>query len=60
MDWLKDLRSKAGLSGESIAKRAEVTQQYYSFIENGKRRPSVAVAKRIAAILGFEWTKFFE
>jgi len=31
-----------------------------SKIELGERRPSVKVAKRIASVLGFDWTQFFE
>ena len=29
-------------------------------IENGNANPSVKVAKKIAAVLGFDWTMFFE
>ncbi len=32
----------------------------YSKIERGEANPSVDVAKRIAAVLGFDWTRFFE
>ena len=32
----------------------------YSFIELGVRRPSVEVAKKIAAVMGFHWTRFYE
>lgn len=60
MDWLKGIRAAAGMTGETVAKGAGITQQYYNFIENSKRRPSVPVAKRIAAVLGFDWTRFFE
>jgi transcriptional regulator with XRE-family HTH domain len=31
-----------------------------SKIELGERRPSVEVAKKIAAVLFFDWTLFFE
>lgn len=60
MDWLKAERSKKGITGETVAKQAGISQQFYSLLESGKRRPSVDVAKRIATVLGFEWTKFFE
>ncbi len=60
MDWLKKLRMERGLTCDETGRAAGVTQQYYNFIENGKRRPSVEVAKRIAAVLGFDWTRFFE
>ena len=56
--WLKDLRLEN--SQESIAKKVGISQQHYSLIEKGEREPSVAVAKRIAAVLGFDWTKFYE
>lgn len=39
---------------------ANITRQYYSMIENGDRRPSVDVAKKIAPVLGVSWTIFFE
>jgi transcriptional regulator with XRE-family HTH domain len=39
---------------------ANISESMYSLIENGKRRPSVDVAKRIAAVLNFDWTLFFE
>lgn len=56
--WLKNLR--ADRSQENIARLAGITQQMYSWIERGDRTPSVDVAKRIALVLGFEWTMFFE
>lgn len=60
MDWLKTVRQEKSLTGAEVAEAAGITQQFYNFIENGRRRPSVDVAKRIAAVLGFEWTRFFE
>jgi len=56
--WLIDIRN--GRSQTQIAKEAGITQQMYSFIELGERRPSVEVAKKIAAVMGFHWTRFFE
>ena len=58
MKWLVDLRGEK--SQACIAKEVGVSQQYYSLVESGKRTPSVPVAKKIAAILGFEWTRFFD
>lgn len=60
MSWIKEARKNKGMTGEMVSKQADISIQHYNFIENGKRRPSVAVAKRIAAVLGFEWTRFFE
>jgi putative transcriptional regulator len=56
--WLIELRK--GCSQTQIAKAVGITQQMYSAIELGVRRPSVEVAKKIAAVLGFDWTRFFE
>ena len=60
--WLIDLRIKSGLSRYAISKKIEITPTYYGLIENGERRPSVDVAKKIAALMGFEdeWFKLLE
>ena len=58
--WLKNLRLSAGLSQTDLAALSEITRQYYSHIETGKRRPSPIVAKRIAKILDFEWYKLLD
>ena len=58
IDWLKAMRGDK--SQKKAAEMAGITQAYYAEIETGKKRPSVAVAKRIAAVLGFDWTKFYE
>ena len=56
--WLIELRK--GYTQTQIAEAVGITQQMYSFIELGVRRPSVEVAKKIAAVMGFNWTRFFE
>ncbi|MFR5994159.1 MAG: helix-turn-helix domain-containing protein [Oscillospiraceae bacterium] len=58
MEWLKAIRGK--ISQREVAENAGITQAFYCEIEKGKKKPSVDVAKRIAEVLGFEWTKFFE
>ena len=60
MDWLKNLRIEQRLKQEQVAAAAGIERAYYSMIETGKRRPSVPVARAIANVLGFEWTRFFE
>ena len=60
MSWLEAIRNERGLSQRSVAEAAEIAQATSRNIEKGKRGISVKVAKRIAAVLGFEWTKFFE
>ena len=60
MLWLKEIRAKKKYTQEQMSKEIGVAQNTYCNIENGKRRPSVEVAKKIAEVLDFDWTKFFE
>jgi len=60
MDWLKELRLKKRLTQEETAKAAGMKRASYGNVETGVRTPSVKAAKRIAAVLGFEWQRFFE
>lgn len=60
MEWLIRTRETSGMSQEQVAGSCKITRQYYNFIENGRRSPSPKIAKRIAAVLGFDWTKFYE
>ena len=53
-------RQQARMSQEDISKKVGISRAGYSNIENGKRRPSVTIAKKIAAVLGFDWTRFYE
>lgn len=57
--WLFHIRKAKGHTQREVADACGIKRQYYGMIENGAR-PSVDVAKRIAAFLGFEWTLFFE
>lgn len=59
-DWLTNLRNKKELTQDEVAKLAEMPRTTYSSIEQGRRRPSVENAMRIASVLGFDWTYFFE
>ncbi len=36
-----------------------IAQSYYCDIEKGNKKPSVSTAKKIAFVLDFDWTKFF-
>lgn len=58
--WLKELRRSAQLTMKELAAKAGISECYYSQIESGHRRASVAVAKKIAAVLDVPWEKFFE
>lgn len=57
---VKKAREAKGIGQNALANETGVTQQYIWLIENGQRRPSVEVAKKIANVLGFDWTEFFK
>lgn len=58
--WLEEIRKNQQMTMQNVASQSEISESYYSMIENGKRSLSVDNAKKIAVVLGFEWTKFFE
>ena len=58
--WLKEMRAKKGLTQQEVANAANVDVTMICKIELGERRPSVEVAKKIAALLGFNRTRFYE
>lgn len=57
-EWLVTLRGKQ--SQQELAGKIGMSQSGYALIETGDRRPSVQTAKKIASVLGFDWTRFFE
>lgn len=58
--WLAKKRSEKGLKQEEVASLAGIARTTYAMIEQDNRDPSVHVAKRIAKVLDFDWTLFFE
>lgn len=60
MEWLRAIRIKQDIKQEGVARLASLSQPAYANIENGRRRPSIDAAKRIAAALDFDWRRFFE
>ena len=58
--WLKDIRAQQNMTQQEVAKAANVDVTMISKIELGERQPSVKVAKKIASVLGFDWTLFYQ
>lgn len=58
--WLRKKRQERGLSELEVSKRAGIAQPFYHNIEFGTKNPSVDTAKKIASVLNFEWTRFFD
>lgn len=58
---LRNIRLLREKSQDEVALAAGISQQYYSFIESGARGKKLPVptAKRIAAVLGFDWQDFY-
>lgn len=59
-DWLIAIREEVGISQKCISEQVGISQPSYHNIEAGKRGLSVPVAKKIAAVLGFDWTRFYD
>lgn len=60
MEFLRALRRERKLSTYKAAAGIGIAQSTYSGVECGRRKPSVKLAKKIAAFYGIEWTRFFE
>lgn len=60
--WLIEIRKEKGMSQYNVAEKCGISQSYYAAIEIGERgKPlSVNTAKKIAAVLGFDWTRFYD
>ena len=58
--WLKKLRHESNLTQEQLAKMVGISRTMITEIENGHANPSVKVAKRLASVLGFNWTRLYD
>lgn len=57
---LKSIREEHGMTQEKLANEIGKTRTLITSIESGDSKPSVVTAKKIAEVLGFDWTNFFE
>lgn len=60
--WLVETRKAAGKSQQKVADEAGISQSYYAGLETGIRgsRINPAIARKLAAVLDFDWTWFYE
>ena len=58
--WLVDIRKAHNLSQAELARRVGIAQPSLWDIERGNNNPRPETAKRIAEILGFPWTRFYD
>lgn len=60
VNWLKKMRKSKKMTQQMVAEKCEISFQLYSHIETGRRVPRILVAKKIAKVLDFDWTRFYE
>lgn len=60
MEFLRIIRNDRKLTLRKVSKELGIAECYLSQLETGKRKPSIAVAKRLAEFYKLDWTKFFE
>ena len=53
-------RKALKLTQEDVAEQCGFSRPYYTMIEKGVRNPKPHDAKKIANVLGFDWTLFYE
>lgn len=58
--WLKDARVAAKMTLKELSNATGVSFQALAYYEAGLRTPKPQTAKKIAAILGFYWTRFYD
>ena len=58
--WLHEARKNKNLTMAEVAAKSNISESYYSMIESGNRDVPVHTAKKIASVLGFNWTRFYE
>ncbi|HXH05451.1 MAG TPA: helix-turn-helix transcriptional regulator [Vicinamibacterales bacterium] len=56
---LRAARLRRRLTQRALAARVGVTESHYSDLERGARRPSIAVALRLARVLGVRVERLF-
>jgi len=54
---LRQARQKAGMTQEDLAERAEVSVRFISFLETGKRQPSLSALAAVSSGLGLKMSQ---
>lgn len=58
--YLKLVRESLGYSTRDVNKLCEISQSYLSLVENGKRKPSAIVLKKLAPIYSLDYIELYE
>lgn len=59
-NWLIAIRKQRGLTQVEVAEKVGISQPSLCDIERGITSPRPDTAKKIAEVLDFPWTKFFD
>ena len=57
---IKEKREELGLSQKELAEKSGITQSFLCDIEQGRSKPSIDVAIKLAKVLNVKDIKFFE
>ena len=57
---IREKREELGLSQKELAKKSGITQSFLCDIEQGRSKPSIDVAIKLAKVLKVKDIKFFE
>ena len=60
MNTMRERRLERGMSQVQLAAAIGTTQGAVARFEKGTRQPKPSTAKKIADVLGFSWTEFYE
>lgn len=58
--YLKRLRESLGYSTYDVNKLCDISQSYLSLVENGKRKPSAVILKKLAPIYNVNYIDLYE
>lgn len=57
---IRRIRQERGMTMKQLGDLTDLSESYISMLEKMERTPSVPAAKRIAKVLGCDWTRFFD
>ena len=57
---LREKRREHGMTQMKLAERVGLAQSSITRFETGKARPKPSTAMKIAEVLGFDWTEFYQ
>ena len=61
-DWLRKLRTDNSMTQQEVAKRLDLSEAYYSYIESGERQKkmNIALAAKLSVVFGIPVEQIIE